>query len=69
VNEEIGFLKGLFFDEDGVGAGEGGKGVEGVERSLMKASMPLRARRALWFWRFREAEVVCDGRGLWVVGW
>jgi len=63
----VGFLKGFFFVEvDGneVGFG-GGKGVEGVERSLMNASIPLRARRALWFWRLREAEVVVDvERGL-----
>lgn len=32
-----------------------GFGVEGIERSWMNASIPLRAKWALWFWRLREA--------------
>ena len=42
IGLRFGFLKG-FFEDEGVGRGTGREGVEGVERSLMKASIPLRA--------------------------
>lgn len=60
--EEIGlregFLKGFFLEEEVEvegGSGLGMMGVGGVERSLVNASSPLRAKRAFWLCRFREA--------------
>ena len=62
-----GFLKGFFVEDEGKeeeGTGLGMTGVEGVERSLVNASIPLRAERAFWLSKFREAGLVDGEFGL-----